>query len=118
MPQTPAKVMRPAAVWVLLCAYLSCAGWILSLLHQLNAVGYGVVILIGAIGATIWLKRCGPVCLEGIRGRNFRKRFRRWVPLGFLALATLTFLGGALHAPTNYDALAYRVPRILNWLAE
>ncbi|HUE36603.1 MAG TPA: hypothetical protein VMO20_04380 [Candidatus Acidoferrum sp.] len=29
----------------------------------------------------------------------------------------MAFLGGALHAPSNYDALAYRLPRILHWLA-
>jgi len=28
----------------------------------------------------------------------------------------MAFLGGALYAPTNYDALAYRVPRVLHWL--
>ena len=26
-------------------------------------------------------------------------------------------LGGALYLPSNYDALAYRTPRVLNWLA-
>jgi hypothetical protein len=35
-----------------------------------------------------------------------------------LILAALAILGGVLHAPNNYDALAYRVPRVLNWLAE
>ena len=29
----------------------------------------------------------------------------------------MAFLGGALYAPSNYDALAYRVPRVLHWLA-
>jgi hypothetical protein len=29
----------------------------------------------------------------------------------------MAFLGGALYAPSNYDALAYRLPRILHWLA-
>lgn len=30
----------------------------------------------------------------------------------------MTLLGGLLYAPNNYDALAYRVPRVLHWLAE
>jgi hypothetical protein len=38
--------------------------------------------------------------------------------LGFAVLAGLAFLGGILHAPNNYDGLAYRVPRVLHWLAE
>jgi len=33
-------------------------------------------------------------------------------------LAFLAISGGFFHAPNNYDALAYRVPRILNWIAE
>ena len=34
-----------------------------------------------------------------------------------MILSVLAFLGGAIYAPDNYDALAYRVPRVLNWLA-
>ncbi|MEI6197975.1 MAG: hypothetical protein WCS42_26980, partial [Verrucomicrobiota bacterium] len=30
----------------------------------------------------------------------------------------LVFLGGILYAPVNYDALTYRLPRMLNWLGE
>jgi hypothetical protein len=118
MPPTSPKVIRPAAVWVVLCAFLTCAGWVLSLAHQLNAAGYSAVILCGAIAATVWLKRRGPGRVEGFGAGRLRRRLRRWWPRGFLALAALTFLGGVLHPPTNYDALAYRVPRILNWLAE
>ncbi len=35
-----------------------------------------------------------------------------------MILAILALLGGAIHAPNNYDALAYRTPRVLHWLAE
>ena len=52
-----------------------------------------------------------------MRRQKFRRRFRRPFPLAFLILAALAFLGGALHPPTNYDALAYRIPRVLHWLA-
>jgi len=52
-----------------------------------------------------------------VRWRKIRRRFRRPFPLAFLILAALAFLGGALYPPTNYDALAYRLPRILHWLA-
>jgi hypothetical protein len=32
------------------------------------------------------------------------------------ALAVIVvILGGALYAPRNYDALTYRIPRILHW---
>jgi len=48
---------------------------------------------------------------------RLRHRFRRAFPLAFLILAGLAFLGGALYAPSNYDGLTYRGPRILHWLA-
>ena len=51
------------------------------------------------------------------RWQKFRRRFRRPLPLAFLIVAALAFLGGAIYAPDNYDALTYRLPRILNWLA-
>ncbi len=49
---------------------------------------------------------------------KLKRRFRRPFPLAFLVLAILAFVGGALYAPNNYDALAYRMPRVLHWLAE
>ena len=58
----------------------------------------------------------GEIC--GWNLRKQRRRFRRTFPLAFLILALLAILGGALHPPSNYDALAYRVPRVLHWLAE
>jgi hypothetical protein len=39
-------------------------------------------------------------------------------PLAFATLAFMAILGGFLYSPANYDALAYRVPRILHWLTE
>jgi hypothetical protein len=36
----------------------------------------------------------------------------------FLFYAVLALVVGALYAPANYDALTYRLPRVLHWLAE
>jgi len=38
------------------------------------------------------------------------------LPLSFLILASLSLLAGFLHAPNNYDALTYRIPRVMHWL--
>jgi hypothetical protein len=106
------------AAWVVFSAFCSCAGWGLSAFHQLNAAGYAVTFLLGL--AVVWLLR-KKVLPGGLRGWNLRKqrrRFRRAFPLAFLVLASLAILGGALDPPSNYDALAYRVPRVLHWLAE
>jgi hypothetical protein len=106
------------AIWVWLCAYLNCAGWALSAIHQLNAGGYAVVLLIGFVALSVWRKKTSAQILPRVRWRKIRRRFCRPYPLAFLVLAALAFLGGALYPPTNYDALAYRIPRVLHWLAD
>ncbi|MGA3283153.1 MAG: hypothetical protein ABSD57_01670 [Verrucomicrobiota bacterium] len=104
-------------LWVWFCAYLNCAGWTLSAIRELNARGYAVALLIWFIALCVWRKRTSAQFLAHARWQKFRRRFRRPFPLAFLILAALAFLGGALHPPTNYDALAYRIPRVLHWLA-
>ena len=110
----------PAAVlfWVWLCAYLNCAGWTLSALHQLNAGGYAIGLLIGFVGLLLWRKRTSQSVLPRVRWQKFCRRFRHPFPAAFLILAAMVFLGGLLHAPNNYDGLTYRIPRILHWLAD
>ncbi len=109
-----------AALWIFVCAWLNCAGWILSACHALNPVGYVVLIVLG-VGVGWMFRR--QLALNGQDlGRHqihkLSRRFRRLFPASFLLLATLAILGGVLHPPANYDALAYRVPRVLHWLAE
>ena len=55
---------------------------------------------------------------RGFRFHHLRCRFRRTFPAAFLVLASLALLGGLLNAPTGYDGLAYRTPRVLYWLSE
>src|SRR6266567_9320404 len=97
--------------WILLAAFLQCAGWGLSLIHQLNALGYAVAIGV-ATGLSWWNRSLFDA------GRIRFGRFRRVFPCCFLALAVLATLGGVLHPPANYDGLTYRIPRVLHWLAE
>src|SRR6478609_5168745 len=106
------------AIWICLCAFLSCAGWLLSLLHLLNRPGYLILFVVAAVALAIWSKRTRTPILPQIRWAVLQRRFRHGFSLAFLVLAALVFLGGILHAPTNYDGLAYRVPRILHWQAE
>ena len=107
----------PIVIWIWFCAYLNCVGWTLSALHQLNKTGYAVAFAVGLVAVWIWKKQTGTHLLPHIHFQKYRRRFRRTFPLAFLILAALAFLGGALYAPTNFDALAYRTPRVLHWLA-
>ena len=104
-------------LWVWVCAYLNCAGWALSALHKLNAVGYAVALALGFVGLLVWRKQTSAHLFPEVRRQKYLRRFRKPFPLAFLILAVMAFLGGAIHAPTNYDALAYREPRVLHWLA-
>ena len=109
----------PAAVliWVWFCAWLNFAGWTLSALHELNARGYAVALAAWLVVFLVWRKKTSAQILPQFHWQKHRRRFRRLFPLAFLILASLAFLGGALYPPTNYDALAYRLPRVLHWLA-
>ncbi|MDD5138901.1 MAG: hypothetical protein PHY43_01415 [Verrucomicrobiales bacterium] len=104
-------------LWVWVCAYLNCAGWTLSALHQLNAGGYAVALAVGFSALLVWRKTSSPQMLPQVHWHKYLHRFRRPFPLAFLILAAMASLGGVIYAPTNYDALAYRLPRILHWLA-
>jgi hypothetical protein len=101
-----------AALWLVGAVWLNCAGWLLSALHQLNPAGYALALLPGILAALVWLKKNPPAC----RPQKYFRRFRRSLPAIYLLLAALVFLGGILYAPNNFDALTYRLPRMLNWL--
>lgn len=105
------------AIWIWLCAYLNCAGWFLSAIRQLNAVGYAVALVVWVASLFI-IKNVWPsACYSSFSFGKLLRRFKRPFPLAFLILAVMAFIGGAIYAPNNYDALAYRLPRVLHWLA-
>ena len=104
-------------IWIVLSALLVCTGWILSALGQLNRAGYAVVIGLAVLVTLPFVRRMWkerPI----LRLTPLRRRLRRPLSLAFFFFVALTFIGGLLYAPNNYDALAYRVPRTLHWLAE
>ena len=109
--------MPAIVIWIWFCAYLNCAGWALSAIHQLNAGGYAIALTVWFAALFFWWKQTAAPIAPQIRLRKIYRRFRRPFPLAFLVLAAMAFLGGALYAPSNYDALAYRLPRVLHWLA-
>ena len=112
--------MISSILWILLSAWLVCTGWVLSALHQLNAGGY-VLSLILFTGIFAWWVRSRGTSERWIRRRLFvrlYRRFRKTMPLIYLVYLLAALVGGALYAPTNYDALCYRLPRILHWSNE
>jgi putative effector of murein hydrolase LrgA (UPF0299 family) len=107
------------AIWIWLCAYLNCAGWFLSAIHELNPAGYSIALVIWVgtlfVGKSFLLP--SPSANTNLSCQRYVRRFKRLFPLIFLILSVMIFLGGVLYAPSNYDGLAYRLPRVLHWLA-
>ena len=105
-------------LWLWLSAFASAAGWTLSTFGQLNRAGY--IIASAAFVIFLWLARRELGLAFGGKlfyWNKFLRRFRRPLPLCFMALAALIFLGGVLYPPSNYTGLSYRLPRALQWLA-
>jgi hypothetical protein len=100
------------ALWILLSAWASFSGWLLSALHGLNPTG--VLVSFAVFFAGILLARSHLV--GGVRCGGWRIfRSHHWAPRLWLALTVLAFVGGILYSPTNYDYLTYRFTRVLNW---
>lgn len=114
MVTAPSSMTAAVRLWVVFWAFCACAGWLLSLIGWLNAAGYTVVFLLGAVGAAVFRHQ---LLLAELGCRFPRRRFRRLFPACFLVLLVAATLGGLLYAPSNPDGLTHRVPRTLNWLA-
>src|SRR5215471_541924 len=116
---TTSRAKTPAVIglWILICACCNFIGWLLSAIHRLNAAAYAVALAIGLAALIVVWRKFSLEPPRAWRWRKERRRFRRLFPLAYLVVAGLAMIGGVLHAPNNYDALAYRTPRVLHWLA-
>jgi hypothetical protein len=91
---------------------------VLSAVHQLNERGYAFVLAALALAFVWWQKGRGFSAFDMTRLHRILRRMGRPFPCSFMVLFFLVAAGGILYLPSNYDALAYRLPRVLNWLAE
>jgi hypothetical protein len=115
-----APVLNAVRIWIVISTLLVSSGWVLSVLHQLNRAGYGVIFTLAIMVFVIWQwrTRWRPSKTFGQLWGKFRKRFKRPAPLIFLALTIMCFAGGALYVTENNDSNEYRIPRVWHWLAE
>jgi hypothetical protein len=106
-------------LWIMVSTACVAAGWILSALHELHTVGYAIFFAVAGLGFSLWVRlRGGPAGWKwNTQGwaRRCRRRFSRLLPMIYALSVIVVILGGALYAPRNYDALSYRVPRLLHW---
>lgn len=106
-------------IWIWLSTLVVAAGWILSVFHELNLAGYGVVFGLAVIVFFFRQQKAKRQRQKNLRPgyHPFFQRFKRLAPLLFLVLAVLALLGGLLYAPFNGSSSAYRIPRVMYWLA-
>ena len=119
-------------LWLWISVFAVAAGWTLSAFGQLNRAGYAVFLI--AFIIFVLVARSGllkartedrrsklaghfPSSILHLRFQAILRRFRRPLPLCFLVLAILIFVGGVLYPPSNYTGISYRLPRVLQWLA-
>ncbi len=95
-------------------AVFSMSGWVLSFFRILTPISYGLVLAILA-GITFFLFKDRP---WSVFFRRTLKRLRRPLPSVFAVTGCLVLVGALLYAPSNYDALTYRIPRIMQWLSQ
>lgn len=109
--------LRLAGLWLIWSTWASSAGWILSAAGCLSGMGYFAAspFLFGS--GWLWWKHSGPPRKTNWKFSNWRKKRQR-LPLCFLLVALLSLAGALLHIPWSYDAVTYRLPRCLYWLAK
>ena len=118
-------------IWLLYAATCSAAGWILSYFRILNPPAY--LALHALFITSIWFFYRTPLqkffhlgTLHKIKARFFPARrsyenslsLRRLLPASFFLVAFLALLAGSIYSPNNFDALTYRLPRVLYWLQD
>ena len=86
------------------------------MVHAVNLVGFTLSIpaIWSLLALLAGIRRPHAADLGFLRRWQFRKR--QLLPLGFALLVLLALVGGFLHAPNNYDALNYRMPKVAHWL--
>src|SRR3972149_2919450 len=93
-------------------------GWLLSSARRLTHGALPALLLLLLLSVALRRNRDSWTHsgLERLVAR-LRARWRRPLPLMFYLSVLLSLVGGLTYAPNNYDALSYRIPRLLAWLS-
>lgn len=87
----------------------------LSAVGHLNLAGYAFVLIpLLAVCAALWRSTSS----AGIPAFRLKSPLRASGTAAWTVVGILSLLAGILFAPSNYDALSYRLPRIVYWWQE
>ena len=107
--------LRLPKLWLAWNAVVVSSGWLLSLAGALNHASW-LILGIAGLALSGWTFWHNPI--RWPKPAALKRRWKRWPALGFLLLVVAGAVGGLLYEPNNIDALAYRTPRVLHWIAE
>ena len=111
--------MRFAGLWVIWVAWSCIAGWSLSAIGALHTIGYLSSLPVLIIAATLfWRKTAPPYPRQRRTAKWLRRLTSSYAITAWGIIAALVFVGAIAHAPSNYDGVNYRLPRLLYWLQE
>ena len=111
--------LRLAGLWIIWAVWCQWCGWGLSAAHRLDGWGYlaALPVLLGA--GWWWLKATTATGMPPnfSRWAKWRRRFLRPLPMIYLGIAALSLVAALFHTPWSFDAISYRLPRLLYWCA-
>ena len=116
--QRISTTVRLTGCWLLWSAWCSASGWVLSASHQLSGWGYTALFPFLVAAVWFWLKSTSPARNVFFNFSKWRRRFSRPLPLIYFNVAVLSLASALLYPPWSFDAVTYRLPRVLYWWAE
>jgi hypothetical protein len=103
-----------AVLYLVYAAWANVSGWFLSGLAQLNTVGY----LLATLPLFYVWYRLAQVYVDcGFAGLPQLRRAQTY-EIAWIAVVIVIIVGALVNRPFGWDACAYRLPRVLCWLAE
>ena len=113
-------ILRLAGLWIIWVVWCQWCGWGLSAVHQLDSGGYlaALPILLGA--GWWWLRATASAGtkLNCFLAAKLRRRFLQPLPMIYFCIVALSLVAALFHTPWSFDAVSYRLPRLLYcWVA-
>jgi hypothetical protein len=107
----------PTCVITVFSTITILSGWILSIFRRLTwevLLLFAIIILFFLVIGRKASYRSAYARFR-LLIRRFMARLQRPLPLMFHIALLFGFVGGLVYSPNNYDALSYRIPRIMDW---
>ena len=110
-------ILRLAGLWLMWAAWCTSAGWTLSAFGCLDGWGHALILPVLLFFWWQWLKTTAPSTPASGCCRLLRLHpwMFRPLPLTYAGIVVLSFISGCLYQPWSFDAVTYRLPRLLYW---